>query len=118
QSYGSLSRNIDPPPAHQRRSLGGSRRDAVRATAHGTGAGKPELQSAGQRFQTDSDHRSQLNESQRSTRSDSRNKRLAVVCSTRVREAAFIPPNPGKSKTPWADSLVGARKFLESSLVP
>jgi hypothetical protein len=37
-----------------------------------------------------------------------------VVCSTQVREAAFIPLNPRKSKTRWADSLVGERKFLES----
>src|SRR5882724_12494079 len=57
-----------------------SRRDAVRATAHGTGAGEPELQSAGQRFQTDSDHRSQLNESQRSTDLTARNKRAWPWC--------------------------------------
>ena len=38
-----------------------------------------------------------------------------MVCSIRVRGAAFIPLNPRKSKTRRADSLVSERKFLESS---
>jgi hypothetical protein len=45
----------------KRRSLGRPGHGAIRTAAHRTGTGEPELQSRRPRFQTDSDHPSQLN---------------------------------------------------------
>jgi hypothetical protein len=60
QGHGPLPGGAGLPHAHPRRSLGGLRRGEIRAKAHRNGAGKFELQSKGERIQTDSDHRSQL----------------------------------------------------------
>src|ERR1700732_3985786 len=60
QGHGPLLGSAGLPPAHPRRSLGGSRRREVRAKAQRMGTGESELQSSGKRIQTGSHHSSEL----------------------------------------------------------